>query len=90
MSPQEVQENHYGIFGYPPADPAFGPPQDFPGPEALPYPAPLHNAALADGLRNLASRYINNAGTHVNMLRIEPRPGGRFEVWIVLEMADIL
>jgi hypothetical protein len=90
MSSQEVQENHDGIFGYPPADPAVGPPQYFPGPEALPYPAPLHNAPLADGLRNLASRYINNPGTLVNMLRIVPRPGGRFEVWIALELADIL
>jgi len=90
MSPQEVQENHNDIFGYPPADPAVGHPQYFPGPEALPNPAPPNNAPLADGLRNLANRYINNPGTLVNMLRIEPRPGGRFEVWIVLEMADIL
>ncbi|KAH9165927.1 hypothetical protein EDB89DRAFT_2076363 [Lactarius sanguifluus] len=86
----EVQENHDNIFGYAPADPAVGPPQYFPGPEPLPYQAPLANAAPADGLRNLAGRYINNPGTRINMLRIEPGIAGHFEVWIVLEMADIL
>ncbi|KAH9018168.1 hypothetical protein EDB84DRAFT_1581606, partial [Lactarius hengduanensis] len=68
----EVQENHDNIFWYAPADPAVGPPQYFPGPEPLPYQAPLANAAPADGLRNLAGRYINSPGTRVNMLRIEP------------------
>ncbi|KAH9012466.1 hypothetical protein EDB85DRAFT_2159031 [Lactarius pseudohatsudake] len=86
----EVQENHDNIFGYAPADPAVGPPQYFPGPEPLHYQAPLVNAAPADGLRNLAGRYVNNPGTRVNMLRIEPGLAGHFEVWIVLEMAHIL
>ncbi|KAH9018164.1 hypothetical protein EDB84DRAFT_1581604 [Lactarius hengduanensis] len=86
----EVQENHDNIFEYAPADPAVGPPQYFPGPEPLPYQAPLANAAPADGLRNLAGRYINNPGTRINMLRIEPGLAGHFEVWIVLEMPDIL
>ena len=86
MPPQEAQENQDGIFGYPPADPAVGDPQYVPGPEALPYPAPLHDAPLADDLKDLAIRYINNPGTRVNMLRIEPGLGGRFEVWIVAEI----
>ncbi|KAI9436614.1 hypothetical protein H4582DRAFT_1962116 [Lactarius indigo] len=87
---QEVQENHEENFGYAPADPAVGRPQYFPGPEPLPYPAPLANAPPADGLRNLAGRYVNSPGTRVNMLRIEPGLAGNFEVWIVLEIADIL
>ena len=86
MSLQEAQENQDGIFGYPPAGLAVGNPQYVPGPEALPDPAPLHDAPLADGLRDIASRYINNPGTRVNMLRIEPGLGGRFEVWIVAEI----
>jgi hypothetical protein len=43
----------------------------------------------ANSLRNLAERFLNNPGTLVNMLRIEPGPGGRFEVWIAIESADI-
>ena len=69
MSSQEVQENGDDIFGYTPADPAVGPPQYFPGPEALPSLAPLPNVPPADSLRNLASRYINSPGTHIDMLR---------------------
>ena len=43
----------------------------------------------ANGLRNLVNRYLNNPDTRVNVLQIEPGPGGRFEVWIALELADI-
>ena len=43
----------------------------------------------ANGLRILAGRFLNNPDTLVNMLRIEPGPGGSFEVWIALELADI-
>ena len=43
----------------------------------------------ANGLRILAGRFLNNPDTLVHMLRIEPGPGGRFEVWIALELADI-
>ena len=43
----------------------------------------------ANGLRNLVGRILNNPGTLVNMLRIEPGPNGRFEVWVALELADI-
>ncbi|KAH9021738.1 hypothetical protein EDB85DRAFT_1999676 [Lactarius pseudohatsudake] len=85
----EVQENHEEIFGYVPAGPAVGP-QYFPGHEVLRQQTPLPNAPPVDGLRNLAGRYINSPGTRVNMLRIEPGLAGHFEVWIVLEMPDIL
>ncbi len=50
------------------------------------HPAPPVNVPPADGLRNLAGRYLNNPNTRVNLLRIEPGPGGRFEVWIALEL----
>ena len=43
----------------------------------------------ANGLRNLAGRFLNNPGTNINMLRIEPGPNGCFEVWIALELPDI-
>ena len=43
----------------------------------------------ANGLINLAGRFLNNPGTLVNMLRIEPGRNGRFEVWIALELPEI-
>jgi hypothetical protein len=43
----------------------------------------------ANGLRNIAGRILNNPGTLISMLRIEPGPGGRLAVWIALELADI-
>ncbi|KAI9455438.1 hypothetical protein BJY52DRAFT_642405 [Lactarius psammicola] len=78
-----AQAHHFA-----PDFPVADPPEVFPG--VWPYPAPLANMPPANGgLRNLAGRYINNPDTQVNMLRIEPGRGGRFEVWIVLELADI-
>ena len=43
----------------------------------------------ANSLRNLAGGFLNNPGTNINMLRIEPGPNGHFEVWIALELPDI-
>ena len=43
----------------------------------------------ANGLRDLAGRFLYSPDTLVNMLRIEPGPDGRFVVWIALELADI-
>ncbi|KAH8985438.1 hypothetical protein EDB86DRAFT_2958834 [Lactarius hatsudake] len=83
----EVQGNDDGLIGYGAQFPVADPPEAFPG--VWPHPAPPANMLPADGLRNLAGRYINNPDTRVNMLRIEPGPGGRFEVWIALELADI-
>ncbi|KAH9006551.1 hypothetical protein EDB86DRAFT_3070539 [Lactarius hatsudake] len=83
----EVQENYNGLFGYGAQFPAADPPEAFPG--VQPHPAPPADMPPANGLRNLVSRYLNNPSTHVNMLRIEPGPGGRFEVLIALELADI-
>ncbi|KAI9465735.1 hypothetical protein BJY52DRAFT_1413833 [Lactarius psammicola] len=79
----EVQENYDGFFGHDAQFPAADPPEAFP--DVLPHPAPRTNMPPANGLRILASRYLNNAGTHVNMLRIEPGPGGRFELAFAVE-----
>ncbi|KAH9174586.1 hypothetical protein EDB89DRAFT_1951851 [Lactarius sanguifluus] len=84
---QEVQGNYDRPFGYVAQLRAADLPEAFPG--VWPYPAPPANMPPADGLRNLAGRYLNNPDTRVNVLRIEPGPGGRFEVWIALELADI-
>ena len=83
---QGAQENYDGYGAY--YFPAAGPPEAFPG--ILPHPAPPADVPpVANSLRNLVDRFLNNPGTLVNMLRIEPRPEGRFEVWIVLESEDI-
>jgi hypothetical protein len=84
---QEVRDNHDGLFAYGAHLPAADPPEAFPGVQ-------LHVAQPADmppanGLRNLAGRFLNNPDTLVNMLRISPGPDGRFVVWIELELADI-
>ncbi|KAH9073030.1 hypothetical protein EDB83DRAFT_155158 [Lactarius deliciosus] len=83
----EVQENYDGRFGYDAQFPVADPPDAFPGVQL--HPAAPANMPPANRLRNLASHYLNNPDTHVNILRIEPRPSGRFEVLIVLELADI-
>ncbi|KAH9036029.1 hypothetical protein EDB83DRAFT_2415390 [Lactarius deliciosus] len=87
---QEVQGNYDRPFqvGYGAQLRAADPPEAFPG--VWPHPAPPANMPLADGLRNLASHYLNNPDTRVNVLQIEPGPGGRFEVWIALDLADIV
>ncbi|KAI9458887.1 hypothetical protein BJY52DRAFT_402255 [Lactarius psammicola] len=84
---QEVQENYDGLFSYGAQFPAAGPPEALPG--VWLHPAPPANIPPANDLRNLAGRYLNNPDTRVKTLRIDPGPGGRFEVWIALELADI-
>ena len=82
---QEVPQNYdrYDAH-FPAADPA----EAFP--DVRPYPAPPADMPpAANGLRNLVGRFLNNPGTDVNMLRIEPGRNGRFEVLIALELADI-
>ena len=82
---QGAQENYDGYGAH---FPAADPPEAFPG--ARPHPArPANMPPAANGLRNLAGRFLNNPGTNVNMLWIEPGPNGRFEVWIALELPDI-
>lgn len=82
---QEVQQNYEGYGAQPPAADL---PEAFP--RVRPYPAPPADIPpAANGLINLVGRILNNPSTLVNMLRIEPGPGGRFEIWIALELADI-
>ena len=79
---QEVQADRDAHFH------AADPPEAFPG--VWPHPAPPADMRPeANGLINLAGRFLNNPGTLVNMLRIEPGRNGRFEVWIALELAEI-
>ncbi|KAH9015747.1 hypothetical protein EDB83DRAFT_235763 [Lactarius deliciosus] len=53
-------------------------------------PAPILNVSIAEGRRRLAGHYINNPDAYVSVIRLEPGQSGRFQVIIVLEMADIL
>jgi hypothetical protein len=84
---QEAHNNQDGLYDYGVHLPAAGPPEGFPG--VQPHAAPPADMPPANGLRNLAGHFLNNPDTLVNMLRIEPGPGGRFVVWIELELADI-
>ncbi|KAH9018661.1 hypothetical protein EDB84DRAFT_1518741 [Lactarius hengduanensis] len=85
--PPAVQENHDGRFGYGAQFPAADPPGAFHN--VWPDPAPPAHMLPVNGLRNLLGRYLNNPDTLINVVWIEPGPGGRFKVWIALEMADI-
>ncbi|KAH9021742.1 hypothetical protein EDB85DRAFT_1999696 [Lactarius pseudohatsudake] len=76
----EIQDN----FSYPPVPERAGP---F---DIGLVPAPILNASIAEGRRRLAGHYINNPDVYVSMIRLEPGQSGRFQVIIVLEMADIL
>ena len=45
---------------------------------------------VMESLRRLAGRYINNPESRVITVRLEPCPSGRFQVAIMVEIADIL
>ncbi|KAH9043557.1 hypothetical protein EDB83DRAFT_2523858 [Lactarius deliciosus] len=76
----EIRDN----FGHP-----LGPESTSPFDIGL-IPAPILNASIAEGRRRLAGHYINNPDAYVSVIRLEPGQSGRFQVIIVLEMADIL
>ena len=57
---------------------------------AQPHQDPTIRMSVADSLRRLAERYINNPESVVDMVRLEPGPSGGFQVVIVLEVADLL
>jgi len=44
----------------------------------------------AENLRRVASRYLHHPGSWVDMVRMGPGSAGRYQVVIVLEMADLL
>lgn len=51
---------------------------------------PTIRISVADGLRHLADRYVNNPDSVVGVVRLEPGPSGGFQVVIILEVADLL
>jgi len=51
---------------------------------------PIIGVSAAEGLRRLADRYVNNPGSLVSVVRLEPGPSGGVQVVIMLEMADLL
>ena len=46
--------------------------------------------SVPERLRRLAERYVNDPGSLVNGVYLEPGPGGRFQVVITVEIGDIL
>ncbi|KAH9051391.1 hypothetical protein EDB83DRAFT_2397829 [Lactarius deliciosus] len=82
-----AQENLDGHYGNGAQFPAADPPEAFHN--IWPDPAPLANMLPVNGLRNLIGRNLNNPDTLINMVWIEPGPGGRVKLWIALELADI-
>lgn len=51
---------------------------------------PTIRTSVADSLRRLADRYVNNPDSAVGVVRLEPGPSGGFQVVIILEVADLL
>ncbi|KAI9444249.1 hypothetical protein H4582DRAFT_1075739 [Lactarius indigo] len=76
----EVQENYDGLFGYGAQFPATDPDPPDAFPCVWPYPTPPASMLPANGLKNLAGRYLNNPDAHIKILRIEPGRSGHFEV----------
>jgi len=50
----------------------------------------VFDMSVAESLRRLAGRHINNPESLVNEIRVEPSPSGRFRVVITVEIASIL
>ncbi len=84
----QVRDDNRGHFGYGAQLPAANPPEVVAGVWPPPAPPIDLNMPPAYVLRNLAIYYLSNPDTRLNMLRIEPGPGGRFEMWIALDLAD--
>ena len=80
---QQVQD-----FGYGAQYPAADPPEGVAGVWPRPAPPADLNMPPANILRNLAIHYLSNPDARLNVFRIEPRPGGRSEMWIALDLAD--
>ncbi|KAI9449378.1 hypothetical protein BJY52DRAFT_1420012 [Lactarius psammicola] len=74
-----AQENHDGLYGQGAQFPAADHPEAFYN--VRPDPAPLADMPPVNGLRNLVGRYLDNPDTRINMVWIEPGPGGRFKAY---------
>lgn len=57
---------------------------------AQPRQDPTTRMSVADSLRRLADRYVNNPDSVVGVVRLEPGSSGGFQVVIILEVADLL
>ena len=51
---------------------------------------PTPRKLVAEGLRRLADRYVNNPNSVVDVVRLEPGSSGGFQVVIILETAELL
>ena len=52
--------------------------------------AQVLDMSVPERLRRLAERYVNDPGSLVNGVHLEPGPGGRFQVVITVEIGYIL
>jgi len=75
------------VFDYAAQHAAAGP---APALYEMPHQHPIPTEPATEVLRRLASRYLNQPDALVNMVRMEPCPGGGFRVKIKLEMAYLL
>ena len=57
---------------------------------AILYQTQIFDMSVMEGLRRLARRYVNSPESLVNVVRLEPSTSGRFQIVIILEVADIL
>ena len=65
--------------------------RDTAGPLQVQFSAPrdqtqVFDMSVADILRRLAGRYVNDPQSLVNAIHLEPGPSGRFQVVIILEI----
>jgi len=58
--------------------------------DELPHQAHVPIEPATEVLRRLASRYLNQPGSQVDMVRMEPGLGGGVRVVITVELADLL
>ncbi|KAH9043551.1 hypothetical protein EDB83DRAFT_2523853 [Lactarius deliciosus] len=83
VPPQTARTQVNDNFGYAPVHERAG----FPN-MGLPRALTL-DASIAESLRLLAGRYLNNPDAHVSTIRLEPGLSGQFQVVITLEMANV-
>lgn len=80
MPPPSIQDN----IGYTPIREKAGPSNT-----GL-LQVPIIDASIATKRRHLVGRFLNNDNTYVSMIRLEPGPGSRFKVIIMLEISNAL
>ncbi len=83
-----VRQGLQGQDNHAPSQATAGAPQTLAA--VQPRQDPTIGISAAEVLRRLADRYVNNPGSLVSVVRLEPGPFGGFQVVIMLEMADLL